>query len=69
MQSPRWLGERFVLREMQAGENTEITLLGYDEPLQWEMSDEGIVVYNPKERKNVLERQDVWAYRITGLKQ
>lgn len=67
--TPRWLGERFVLREMQAGENTEITLLGYDEPLQWEMSDEGIVVYNPKERKNVLERQDVWAYRITGLKQ
>jgi hypothetical protein len=62
-----WPGKELALKTVKAKPGSEIRMLGYDEPLLWQMDDDkGLVIELPEELQEEANRpcQQAWAFKI-----
>ncbi len=57
-----WPAEVLHVRSITAASNSEVTLLGHDQPLEWSRDDDGLHVEIPRDLRNVSNH--AWTFRI-----
>ncbi len=64
---PRWPGSEFVLKDVNASNQTTVSMLGLDGNLEWKQDGKNIVVDVPTDRLIKLRKQDAFTFKITNL--
>ena len=60
-------GETIQFSYLQPDEGSEVTLLGYEEPLDWEFNeDNGLTIQIPDEIRNNDQLNTAWVFKTTG---
>lgn len=61
-----WPGKELNLRNLKVGKVAKIGMLGYDKPLKWINSDEGIIVKFPIQLQDLSNRpcDHAWVLKV-----
>ncbi len=64
--SLKWPGERLILNTVKIQKESEIRLLGYDAPLEWEHKGEQLIIHIPRSLQNEENRpcKHAWCFSI-----
>lgn len=65
--TPGWPGDTLVLKDVQPGTATVVTLLGVDGPLTWRRDGRDLVIETPQLSADQLPCQYAYAFKVTGI--
>jgi len=65
--TPRWPGDKLILKGVKAAANTTVHLLGAEEALPWKEEGENLVIQVPQQYKGDVSSQNAYAFKITNV--
>jgi alpha-L-fucosidase len=65
--TPGWPGDTLVLKDVQPGAKTVVTMLGVTTPLKWRRQGAALIIETPRLSVDELPCRHAYAFKITGI--
>jgi alpha-L-fucosidase len=66
--TPRWPGEKLVVKDIEISPNTAVTMLGVAQPIRWDRSGSDLTIRVPALSVDEAPCQYAYVFKITGVK-
>lgn len=66
--TPRWPGEKLIVRDIEISSDTVVTMLGVAQPIRWDRSGSDLTIRVPALSVDDVPCQYAYVFRITGIK-
>jgi len=66
--TPRWPGERLVVKDVEVAANATVTMLGVAQPMHWDRSGSDLTIRVPTLSADEAPCQYAYVFKVTGVK-
>lgn len=66
--TPRWPGEKLVVKDIEASANTAVTMLGVAQSIRWDRSGSDLTIHVPALSVDDMPCRDAYVFKVTGVK-
>jgi len=66
--TPRWPGEKLVVKDIEVSPNTAVTMLGVAQPIRWDRSGSDLTIQVPALSVDDVPCRYAYVFKITGVK-